>query len=282
MGVGWLIDGDMFERYRDDLVAALHAQGHVAKLIHAPSPPFRWDDIGCSYRETFPEDACVVSHGDIELVTRIHRERQWTPGAFATIENFFYSNYVCEFGRFLLNREYAMLPFGELDRCRDFLFDTFGRDDRIFIRPDSPLKLFAGQVASRATFSADLEFMAFYEFPPSTLVVVSSPKEIDKEWRFVVADGKIVTGCQYKSGADFDCQPGFHPSASELAKAIASLDYKPDPVWVMDICRTSLGQYHLLEIGGFSFADLYACNMKDVVTAVSATAQAVWEKRHTQ
>ena len=281
MGVGWLLDGDMFDGYRDELVAAIHEQGHDVKLIHAPSPPFRWDDIGCSYRETFAKDACVVAHGDIELVSRIHRERHWTPGAFATVENFFCSSYVCWYGQFLLNREYSMLPFGELDRCKDLLFDTFGRDGRLFVRPDSPLKLFTGQLVGCDTFSADLEFMAFYEFPPNTLVVVSSPREIDKEWRFVVVDGKVVTGCQYKDGARLDYQPHFDDQAYELATLVASVDYEPDPVWVMDICKTSDGKYHLLEIGGFSFADLYACDMKTVVTAVSAAAQSVWEKANT-
>ncbi|NLS98214.1 MAG: ATP-grasp domain-containing protein [Planctomycetaceae bacterium] len=207
MSVGWLLDGDLFHGYRDALIAAIHAQGHDVKVIHTPSPPFRWDDVGCSYRETFPKDACVVSHGDIELVTRIVRERRWTPGAFATVENFFCSSYACHYGRFLLNRDYVMLPFGELARCKEFLFASLGRDDRIFVRPDSPLKLFTGQIAGRDTFSADLEFMAFYEFAPSTLVVVSSPKEIECEWRFVVADRKIVTGCQYKQDAKLDYQP---------------------------------------------------------------------------
>jgi hypothetical protein len=34
----------------------------------------------------------------------------------------------------------------------------------------------------------------------------------------------------------------------------------------------------LLEIGGFSFADLCACNKPDVVAAVSAAAAEEWEK----
>jgi hypothetical protein len=278
--VGWLIDADMFDRYRDLLVAAIHDQGHVAKLIHAPSPPFRWDDVGCSYRETFPADACVICHGDIELVTRIHHERRWTPGAFSTVENFTWSNYACHYGRFLLNRDYIMMPFGELDRCKDFLFDTVGRDHRIFIRPDSPLKLFTGQIAARGTFSADLDFMSFYEFPANSMVVVSSPKTILKEWRFVVGKAKVVAGCQYKNGNTFDYHPDYDCDAFDLAKSIATIDYEPDPVWVMDICQTSDNSYHLLEIGGFSFSDLYACNMADVVAAVSAAAHAMWQCKY--
>ena len=278
MNVGWLIDGDMFLRYRDELVAAIRDQGHDVKLIYGPKPPFRWDDVGCSYREAFPQDACVVSHGDIELVTRIRREGRWVPGAFCSVENFFWSSYACWYGKYLLNRDYIMLPFGELNRCKDLIFDRFGRDDRVFVRPDSPLKIFTGQVASRPTFAADLEFMGFYDVLPNAMVVVSSPKGIVNEWRFVVASRKVVAGCQYKHRDALDVRPEFDSNAFDLAKSIAAIDYEPDPVWVLDICKAVDNSYDLLEIGGFSFADLYACNKADVVAAVSAVAKDLWEK----
>lgn len=278
MRVGWLIDADMFVGYRDALVAAVREQGHEAKLIQTPSPPFRWDDVGCSYRETFSKDACVVSHGDIELTTRIQQEGRWRPGAFCTVENFFCSSYLSWCGKYWLNADYKMLPFGELHRQQDILFETFGRGGRVFIRPDSPLKLFTGQVVTRDTFETDLEFMGFYEFPASSPVVVSSPKRIAKEWRFVVAAGEVVAGCLYQEADEQVYRSEYDSLAFELAGEIASLGYAPDPVWVVDICMTSDNVYHLLEVGGFSFADLYACNMDDVVRAVSAVAADVWRR----
>lgn len=278
MSIGWLIDGDMFHGYREDLVAAIRAQGHDAKLIHAPSPPYRWDDVGCSYRETFPSDACVVAHGDIELVTRIARERRWTPGAFCTVAHFFCSSYFCHFGDFLLNRDYVMLPFGELARRRDFLFEAVGAGGRIFVRPDSPLKLFTGQVVARETFDADLEFMGFYDFPASSIVVVTRPKTIRAEWRFVIADRQVAAGCQYKEGDQLVLRAGTDSAARDLAATIAARNYQPDPVWIMDICQTDDGAYHLLEIGGFSFSDLYACDKAAIVRAVSAAAIAEWQR----
>lgn len=277
MTVHWLIDGEMFDHYRDDLVAAIREQGNEVKLIRAPSPPYRWDDVGCSYRDTFSADACVVSHGDIELVTRIHRERRWTPGAFCSVDSFHCSSYLCHFGRYWVNADYMMLPFGELSRRRTFVFDNMGRDGRVFVRPDSPLKLFTGQVATRDTFDADLEFMGFYEFPTESLVVVSSPKTVVQEWRFVVAGGQVVAGCLYQTEGEQTYEPGYDPAAFTLASEIASQGYEPDPVWVLDICRTAEGDYRMLEIGGFSFSDLYACSKPDVVAAVSAVAQRVWE-----
>jgi hypothetical protein len=278
MRIGWLIDADMFEGYRDDLVAGIRACGHEVKLIRPPAPPYRWEDVGCSYRETFPPDACVVVHGDIELVARVYRERRWTPGVFGTMENFACSSYYCFFGKYLLNQDYVMLPFGELARRKDFLFEVLGREGQIFVRPDSPLKLFTGQVARRDTFTADLEFMGFYEFPPSSLVLVTTPKRIRDEWRFVVANKQVVAGCQYKIEEQLDLQPRFEAAAHELAATIAAEDYHPDPVWVMDICRTDDGRFHLLEIGGFSSSDLYACDKAAIASAVCQAALVEWER----
>lgn len=280
MKVCWLIDADMFDRYREQLVSDINELGHTAKVIHAPKPGYSWDDEGCSYRETFAEDACVVVHGDIDLATRVYREQRWTPGAFGTVENFACSSYFCHFGEYLLNRDYIMLPFAELVRCSDFLFNRLAVEDTLFIRPDSPLKFFAGETVTRDTFDADLELMGFYDFPRNSLVVVSSPQKIVAEWRFVVADESVVAGSEYTRDGVFDPKPVYDKKAYELAVAISSGGYQPDPVWVMDICQTSDGSYHLLEIGGFSFADLYATDKRAVVSSVSSVASRLWSKRY--
>ncbi|MDB5384367.1 MAG: hypothetical protein JWM11_13 [Planctomycetaceae bacterium] len=275
MSVGWLLDASVFDVYHDELAAAVVRNGDQVKSLNRPNPPYGWDDTGSAYRKAFPVGSCVVTHADIDLVQRVLADGCWTPGAFATIDHFSCVHYFSHFGRFLLNQDYAMLPFAELSRCSEFLFDTFGRDGRMFVRPDSPLKLFAGLVVSRETFAKDLDFMAFYSFPPESLVVVSSPKTIVKEWRFVVAEQSIVASSQYKEGAESMARSGADDEAVGLANAILALGYSPDPVWVMDICETSDGRYHLLEIGGFSFANLYGCDKDAVVKAVSRMAQRV-------
>lgn len=270
----------MFDSYREQLIGALERNGHKAVTIHAPRPPYRWDDIGCSYRETFPEDSCVIAHGDIELVTRVANERRWNPGAFCTVDNYLFSSYSVHLGSFLLNSEYAMLPFGELNRQREWLFNTFGQNGSIFVRPDSPLKLFTGQIAKSETFDADLEYMAFYEFPPSSLVVVSSPKQILAEWRFVIVNGRVVTGSEYKRDDKFGTRPDVDENARQYAETVAGNGYQPDPVWILDVCQTDDRSFHLLEIGGFSFADLYASDMDLIAKHVSEAAELVWKQKH--
>lgn len=275
MTVNWLLDASVFDTYHDELAAAIERAGHVVRSINRPAPPYLWDDAPNAYRKAFPQDACVIVHADIDLVERVRSERLWTPGVFATVEHFHCSHYYAHFGPHLLNRDYVMLPFAELRRRADFLFDTIGRDGKLFVRPDSPLKLFTGLVVSRESFGRDLEFMAFYDFPIESLVVASSPKEIEAEWRFVVANQVVVAGSQYKDGDQMTATPCRDEGARAHAEEIVSIGYAPDPVWILDICRTQDGGYHLLEIGGFSFSNLYGCDKDAVVEAVSVAAKRV-------
>ncbi len=122
--------------------------------------------------------------------------------------------------------------------------------------------------------------MGFYEFPIESMVVVSSPKSIVSEWRFVVVDRNIVTGTQYIERNEKVSRLADDPKALDFAKSVLTTDYEPDPVWVLDVCKTEDNNYHLLEIGGFSFAGLYASNKDAVVRAVSAVAERIHAAKH--
>jgi hypothetical protein len=39
-----------------------------------------------------------------------------------------------------------------------------------------------------------------YGVDDSEIVIVAPPKNIEKEWRFIVCEGKVLTGSLYKSG----------------------------------------------------------------------------------
>jgi hypothetical protein len=87
----------------------------------------------------------------------------------------------------------------------------------------------------------------------------------------------VIAGSQYKRQGKIDPQASYHAEAMKLASQIALSGFQPDRVWVMDICRTTDGRYSMLEIGGFSFADLYACDKDAIVSEDSRVAVADWE-----
>ena len=124
--VDWLIDADLLTEYSEELQAAISDQGHEVTRIGMPRPGFRWEDEGCSYRNAFPRGSSVVTHASIGFCHRVQRERMWTPGAYFPVEELYCSRYFGEVAEFLLNEDYAMLPFCELRRRREFLFDCFG------------------------------------------------------------------------------------------------------------------------------------------------------------
>lgn len=275
--VSWLVEAEMFPDYRDELLAQIIQQGHAAKVV--PEIPFgyRLNDIGSPHLQMFPPDACVVFHGCIEIANSLSEQSPWVPGVFCNWPNYECSTYYCHLARYLVNADYVLLPFGELQRRKDYLFSSIGKDGCIFVRPNSPQKSFTGQVARSDSFERDVEYMAFYDVPPQAIVLVSSPKQLVKEWRFVVASQTVVAGSRYKSDGKLDKVADSDAGALKLATEIASQAFQPDAVWVMDLCQTDTGDYHLLEIGSFSCAELYACNMTDVVREVSRVAMQEWE-----
>lgn len=273
--VNWLLDGEMFADYHDELVTAIRGCNGTAISVRRPRPPYDWDDVGDSFRNSFPPNSCVVTHGDLDLVSRVIAHGDWSPGAFATFENFACESYYPHFGRRLLNHDHVTLPFGEFLQQAGSLFDRFGRDDRLFVRPNSPLKSFTGQTIDRASLVKDLEFIAFQGIRADAKVVVSSAKDILAEWRFVVTERSVVAGSQYKLNREAAVASRCDVAAIQFAKDTISVDYSPDPVWILDICQTTDGDFHILEIGGFSHSNLYACDKRLVAGAVSQIALSI-------
>lgn len=280
MQVGWLLDAQALESYHDEFVEAINRCGQTAVSVQRPPAPYQWDDVDCSYRNSFPEGACVVAHGDVDLVQRVARDQLWNPGVFATVRKFYCSHYYAHLGEFLLNRKYMILPFSDLPRMADFVFETLGFDGQIFLRPDSPLKIFTGQTISKKDFDKAYEYVGFNDFPRESLAIASVPRAIATEWRFVVAESKVVAGTEYHNGSEFTAGPVRDSKAQEFAAMVASQDFQPDPVWILDACRTHDGDYAVVEVGGFSFADLYGCNKLEVVKAVSVVAKKMHALAH--
>lgn len=275
MQISWLIDAELFD-YRDDLVSAIHSEGHRVKLLEVPSPPYRWDDIGCSYRHSIAQEECVLAHGDIELVTRIAVEKRWRPGVFCSVEEFRCSNYQKKLGQYWLNDNCVMLPIRELSAKKEFLFEKFGQGGKLFVRPDSPLKIFTGLLVSYEHFESDLAFIRFHDFSSDEVVVVAAPRKIVSEFRFVAHEDSIVAGSMYAQNGSTSIKSEFPHGALKLAEKVARAGFAPDPIWVIDICQTEEGEYCMLEVGGFSFSDLYATDKTAIVRAASDAAIRAW------
>lgn len=293
--VTWVIEKGLFVDTEERLIGELKRQGiGYRELQYVPFD----DDLVKRCEGMFPKGSCVVFYGSLNFGRKLKRT-SWIPGVYLDDRKYDCTAYYPVFGNDLLHSDYIMLPYGELTRRKDFLFEHFGynmtHDCELFMRPNSGFKQFVGTVLDYDRFDDGVKLSGFYDVEPDTLVIVSKAKRLHKEWRFVVVDGTVISGSLYR---DWDagpetlspgavtrdiilmnsksvCEPCMDNDALLFADRMAKR-YNPEAAWVMDVALTDT-HYRLLEIGCFSCAGMYGNDLAKVVSEVSDAAVREWE-----
>jgi hypothetical protein len=270
MKTNWILEDNIFEEdFVTEMIDEICKQDMNVDIVLTNASFWNKKD----FLDCYGEDECVVCYGSLQFIKQVRNKTSWIPGHFCTLENYSCTHYYPAFSDYLLAEKYIMLPFGELDRQKEFLYETLGDNDCIFIRPNRGDKIFTGTVVKKETWEKDIELLGFYDVEPYDLCIVSEPQNIEKEWRLVVADTKVITGSEYSPNEKKDVPK----EVIDLGNEICSIDYKPDSVWTMDICQLQNGELKLLEIGSFSCAGLYRCDVEIIVREVSKIAEREWQ-----
>lgn len=276
MKASWLIQTDMEGVDTRPLVNEVARQGMVVYLTqHRLGSQADFSD--------YSSQDCIICYGDIDFVRQVTTHAPFIPGAYCNFHNMKCSTYYAYFGEHLLNNNYWMMPVGDLLRRWYELITTFSRTGGItsrslFIRPDSGAKPFTGYIVSPD--EKDKIKTLVQTIGPETLIVVTPEKKITGEWRFVIRDRKIVTGCQYlpeELPLSLEFIRANLPSLFCLANLIASHEWQPDRCYTVDIAESE-GKMHLLEINSLSCAGLYDCDIKSIVEHVSQSAVREWRE----
>jgi hypothetical protein len=271
MKVKWLLGKGTFQENIHLIAEEIQRQGMEYKIVDYM--PFN-DDVNF---DEYDENDCVVFYGSIGHANLIRRKSKWIPGVFYNQKAYDCRNYYPALGQYLLNSNYLMLPFGELLRQKDFLYEKLGIDDVVFMRPDYGGKSFTGTLVYKETYEKFLDTIGFGQLEAGALIVVAEPRNLIGEWRFIVVDGKVVTGSQYRSDVGIKYKAEWPSEAILLAQKIAN-SYSPDKAWVVDICQTKEGNFYLLEIGCFSCAGIYLCDREIIIREISKIALKEWEE----
>jgi len=291
MKVKWLLEPDVFEDNTDKLIEEIKKQGMEVNVI--PYIPFD-DDLAERCLKIYNADECVVFYGSLNFGRKL-RKLPWIPGVYLNEKAFECTSYYPAIGRLLLHHEnYWMMPYGDLINHKTRIFDAFG--NKIFLRPNSGMKEFTGMVCWESDFYDCIKLAGFYGVDPNMLVLISRVDPLEKEWRFVIVDGEPVAGSLYRDWSSPEkIAPGTvtkdyvllnshsvwekSDDKSALMTAVeAAKRYNPDRCWTIDIVKTEYRTYHVLEIGCFSCAGLYGCDLEKVVKTVSKAAEAEWNE----
>jgi hypothetical protein len=104
------------------------------------------------------------------------------------------------------------------------------------------------------------------------LVIISTPKNIIGEWRFICSEEKIIAVSSYKfHGLDTKI-PSAPIKATNLVDKILKRGNMPDKVFSVDICQGQDEEFYLLEFNAFSTCGTYACNKKAIIEEVTKIA----------
>ncbi|WP_020476032.1 ATP-grasp domain-containing protein [Zavarzinella formosa] len=272
----WLIEAGVYGEEAAPLLGEIRRQGMVAEIVphqalrKGASPVIAGGQV-------LEPGACVIGYGTYPFAQQILLHHDWTLGAWCSAENLDCVTYYARFGRYLLNQQYVMMPGVEAIRQRDWLFSVFGREEQVFVRPTSCLKLFVGRCVDQAAFATAL---APTRYDPATLVVIAAPQPIDREWRLVVVGDRVISGGQYAVNGARSITPDCPAAVKSFAESmLAEVKWRPDPVFMLDVCE-SAGQLWLVELNSFSGSWLYRCDLPAVVAATSELAGRLWHNKH--
>jgi len=262
--VSWVLEPDVFPTRYSAIVEAVGRAGHAV---------IRWkDDWWSTGKWPGLADHTVVFHGSLGTAARIRTELPWRPGAFCNTAAFECTAWYPHARDWLLHRQWQTVAANVLTDNPDVALQSLGLPDEVFVRPNSPLKPFAGRVLRRDRITLAALDYGFYYDDPTIAVVVTPVRNIGQEWRYVVVRRSVVAGSAYEADGRVALpdDPSGQPWA--FASEVAAGLNPPEEVYVMDVCEAD-GRFWLLELNPFSGADLYACSADDVVVAVSDAAQ---------
>lgn len=267
--VKWVIDDYIFnrdEQQTNTFEASFKKLGidyHLAKYI-----PFSDEqDYGPKEWRNDP----VVLYGTWNYIKKC--KIPFTPGAYGATENMNCNFYYHQIPKdWLLNGDYFILPFGEILRNKDRIVDNFGHN--FFLRPVSGGKTFAGFPCHINDLEQELSSsMQLSSVSNETMVMIAKAIELEAEYRFIIGDGKVIDGSQYRRNDILDIRRDWSGFAFDVANDMAKHSWQPDLIYTCDVAEVK-GEVDpkIIELNSFSCAGLYACDKVKVIQEVSEIA----------
>lgn len=208
-----------------------------------------------------PKGENVFVFGAVKL-GRISNKRGWIPGSMLN-DNHDYNVYKSYYKENLLNYDSIVCT------VKDSTSIKWENGDVKFIRPCKDSKSFTGKVFTEKQWKELSEFYGIEKndlFNEDTLVQIATPKDIQKEVRFWIVDGKIVTGSQYRLGNFLVLDEKYDSDAEIFAQQMVDL-YQPAKGFVIDVCLHN-DTWKVVEINCINASGFYKSDVQKLLIAL--------------
>lgn len=256
--VTWVVQDNLIDHEQLNSVAfAIRNCG--CNLIGATVIPFS-DDVKLSVQ---PTSNLAIPYGSTKL-TKLAVNHNWT-GLFFN-DNFQTS--VWNANRTdMLNQHATVTTVADASKWID---DNCYKDTApLFIRPVEDLKAFAGTVTTALEIKRWMDSTASgnFSFAADTPVSIAPVQEIQAEWRWFIAGGKIVDGSMYRCHKQLRSLHETDSAVIAEAQALADI-WLPHECCVMDTALTPDG-VKVIEYNCFNSSGFYDNDINKVVKSIS-------------
>ena len=201
----------------------------------------------------------IFPFGSLKMA-RISKQFGWKPGSqmndnhdFMVYKDFYREN--------LLNYDSKIIKFGDKDFFSEELF---------FARPTKDTKVFTGKVFDMSEWQEFKEYSFINGhstlLDANTEIQISTVKKIQKEIRFWIVKGEIITASQYRLGNRLVLSDDIDQSAYDFCNKMIKI-FELNEAFVMDLCLVD-GEYKIVECGCINCAGFYKANMQKLLMAL--------------
>lgn len=277
MKAKWLIEDFVADNNYQELIDEVKKQGHECCVIRYE--PFQ----SGNYDKVCKDIDCVVFQGSIQLAEQLQKDKpNWKPGVIANWRNYWCVTWYAHMREHLFNKNYRCMTAGELLEEKWDLYRRFGQDATIWVRPDSGNKPFTAQTVELERFDKFYDQWIKNFCKPEDGIVVSTPKKINGEWRYICTGNDILGVSCYLYQGNRIYVPSAPTKATEKCKEVLKalhnsfpMDF-PDKFFACDVWEDTEGNYFLGEFNAFSSCGLYKCNKEPIVREVSAYTESLF------
>lgn len=211
-----------------------------------------------------PKDKLIIPFGCIEFVQDLRKIAGIDLSMQFDDDIFTNENCINQWKSFCLNNGAKIMTTKEA-------VDSLEEKD-YFVRPVDDKKSFRGKVYKPSELKALLERYSGYEnneFNSESIIVVSELKEIKKEWRTFVVDGKVVSSSLYRDGSRHREESGAPDEVLSFCSAALRV-YNPAKAFVLDVCELVDGSYAIVEFGCIHSCGFYKADVPKITGEVIA------------
>ena len=209
----------------------------------------------------------IFCWGSVRLA-HIASKRGWNPGSLYNL-NHDMMVYGEKYGEHMLNHDGFFCNFS----------DDFEPPSPIFfVRPCADTKAFTGQLFFQKDSWNDFASSLLSKRSPvstlseSTKIQVCKRKDIYREIRTWVVDGRVIDASQYRIGSKTIYAHCSEPEVLDFAQRMVDI-YQPAKAFVLDVCMTSDGM-KVVEVNCINCSGFYDVNMQKLLSEVHSTFEA--------